>query len=143
MMAQYNIIAVVVLSSLVYSCAPSIEGQWRCDRSGIFNFLDTERQPDTIALAEYYSQMSIDPIEINFGDSEQCSIQSYEGRKQDCTYETAYQGDDMKILIDRDTMYIDEILVSIDSIYDNTMNVQLDFWGENISINTTLNKIMR
>jgi len=49
----------------------------------------------------------------------------------------------MKILIDRDTMYIDEILVSIDSIYDNTMNVQLDFWGENISINTTLNKIMR
>lgn len=101
-----------------------------------FLCLDVERLLDSMPLLEYYKQSDIEPIQIDFKEDRSCWIQSYD-RKWDYTYAIERNDDQHQIIIERNPLAVDEIIVTMDRKNDNEMSVNIDFRGENTLLRTT------
>lgn len=130
----------MLLAVFIFSCKQDCRiGTWTCDGTGRFIFLDRHKQLDSMSLSTYYIQSNKEAIGMRLMENGKCWIQSYD-KKWDCTYTLIDEEDSRQIIIERDTMAIDEIVITINTISSGSMNVALDFKGENIYVKSTMNQ---
>lgn len=92
-----------------------------------------------MSLSSYYIQSDKKAIGMKLMDNGECWIQSYD-KKWVCTYTLIDEEDSKQIIIERDTIAIDEIIITANTISENTMNVALDFRAENIYVKSTMHR---